>query len=227
LTPARTFWTGLIRRAGPILLVALAVQTLLAYVAARAYLTERNTLFANGRWSSTKIELEKGLNGSYGFIHERQALAGGRLNLAAWFGYQEVLWRQQVESLSSLAFDFEIEPRGWVAAVLDRGDPGEDYAVVRLSNARRDDSGLLTVSADGRFLKRRPLSRRTLSPDTVHHAKIDFADGRLTITVDGEELGDFPYNMRPRGRFGFRGGHRAAYVDNVRARSMPGFLSKW
>ena len=144
-----TDWSGAVRGAGPVLLVALLAQALLGYVGARAYLTDRNTLAANGRWSSTKTELERGLLGAWGFVHERQSLSGGRLNLGAWHGFQEVLWKDEIEELRSLEFDFELTRRGWIGAVLGRREGGESFHVVRFGGARNHASALLEAQPEG------------------------------------------------------------------------------
>ena len=216
-----TDWSGSVRAAGPVLLIALAIQALLGWVGARAYLTDHNTLLANGRWSSTKVELEKGLNGSYSFIHELQSLAGGRLNVAAWHGFQEVLWKEEVEDLRSLEFDFELLEKGAFAAILDRAAAGGPYTAVRFSGA--GNSALFRVSEQGEFLSRRSVSRKPLPSNRVHRARIEIGDGQVAVFVDGEELANHKHRApRERQRFGFRGSFKPALIDNVVARLGDG-----
>ena len=60
------------------------------------YFLLNNTLENNGCWTSTKECLEDYANGSSSFMRGTQALAGRRLNLGAWLGYQEILSEVQV-----------------------------------------------------------------------------------------------------------------------------------
>ena len=69
---------------GAILLTCVVVQVLFCVVAGRSYLSRHNTLVTNGNWVSTKTTLDRGLNGSFAFITQPQALAGGGLDLGAW-----------------------------------------------------------------------------------------------------------------------------------------------
>ena len=98
-----------LRRHAGVLAVCVVLQSALGVVAARAWLAQHNTLLANGRWASTKTELERGLMGAYAFVTERNALAGGMLNLGAWHGYNEVRYSDELAAPRRVELDFYLQ----------------------------------------------------------------------------------------------------------------------
>ena len=67
-----------------------------------------NTLENNGRWYSQKADLEMGVMGAQDFMVTQRGLAGGRMDLGAWHGYQEVFVEDFPEA-ASIAFQYELE----------------------------------------------------------------------------------------------------------------------
>ncbi|MFQ5527612.1 MAG: hypothetical protein ACE5GX_15290 [Thermoanaerobaculia bacterium] len=107
-----------------IFLLCVLAQILLGSLATKTYLSQHNSLHANGRWISSKTRLERALMGSFAFVTERQSLAGGTLNLGAWHGFQEVVYSEQIEHLASLAFDFRVAEGSDIVALFDRDPAG-------------------------------------------------------------------------------------------------------
>ena len=69
-----------------------------ALVLAETYLLSRNTLENNSRWLSTKATFEVPPIGAEAFVAEPQALARGRLDLSAFHGFQEVLFKKRLDA---------------------------------------------------------------------------------------------------------------------------------
>lgn len=55
-----------------------------------------NTLQNNGRWLVTKAMAKIVLMGAQSYSKGTQALAEGRLDLGAWHGFQEVVFKQKL-----------------------------------------------------------------------------------------------------------------------------------
>jgi len=210
-----------LRSLWPVLLVSGLLQAALGWLLAGAYLTRHNTLAANGRWSSTKTQLERGVLGAFSYVTEPQALAQGHLDLSAWHGYNEVSFARPTAAPSWIEFDFYLARGAYLVALFDRDRNGAATGV-RFSGSARFPSAVLEVAADGGFDRRWPLAAPALPRTRQHHARIDLGEREVEVWLDGEPLGRFE-RPRPRGAsFGFRGGLRTAWVDDVAVRLGDG-----
>lgn len=205
-----------------ILLLCLLVQVLLGSLAAKIYLAQHNTLHANGRWISTKTTLERSLMGAFAFVTERQSLAGGVLNLGAWHGFQEVLHVEPVAGIDEIEFDFRLGRDADLTVLFGVG-PEDAASGVRFSTADRHPAAYLEIEPGGRFTRKDPLDRRTFEPGTWHRSRLVISSDRVTVSVDGLEIGSFARQGSSSGRFGFRGGGgHSVFVDDVRVRWVGG-----
>ena len=71
-----------------------------------------NTLLKNNDWSSSKTELRKGVVGAYAYMTTHYALIGGKLNLSAYYGYQELYYKKLVDT-KNLKLDFKLTPNSY------------------------------------------------------------------------------------------------------------------
>ena len=92
-----------------LIVICIALQVIIGIIISDTYLLLCNTIHNNGNWISSKTKLENGVIGAYSFVLERQALAKGHLNLGAWHGFQEVLYKDKLY-VEEIAFDFLLEP---------------------------------------------------------------------------------------------------------------------
>ena len=197
-----------------LLLIALCVafQILLAFALSHTYLLYRNTLHNNASWISTKMTVEKHLMGSRSFFFGTQALAKGHLNLGAWHGFQEVLYRDRLH-VKDLEFDLWLEPKSYLNIVFNKTDAG--FSCVRLSVNEDFESSHLVVAAGGRFLKRTEVDAAVLRPRHWHHAALRFDDDTVSLFLDDKDIGIVREHIVQPQHIGFRGGHHNAVVDNV------------
>jgi len=204
----------------PLLLLCVAVQAGLGLLAARTYLARHNTLQANGQWRTTKSELSRGLLGAFAYITELQTLAGGRLHLDAWHGFNEVIYRQEVGAQRRIDFDFRLGRDAYLIALFDRRDDAAS-AGIRLSSIEWRPSGFLELDGEGKFLRREPWSKPQVAPGD-HHATVEIGDDSVEVFVDGRSVGVTAYHRRGGGFFGFRGGSNEASVDDVTVSTTNG-----
>lgn len=192
-----------------------AMPATLGWLAAEVYLTQNNTLFANGRWVSSKVGLDRGLMGAYAFVTERQALAGGALHLNAWHGFNEVSSGHPVEGLRSVEFDLTLGHGGYAVVSLKPADLEKPRAAVRLSTHWRHPPAALRVDSEGRFLSRHYFRKGLTDKNVTHRVTLDLEPGRALAKLDGVELGAVEL-VEAAGHFvGFRSGKHPASIDNV------------
>lgn len=203
------------------LFACVLVQVLVGALAARAYLVWNHTLEANGRWISTKIQVERSLMGSFAFVRERQSLAGGVLNLGAWHGFQEVVYHQPARQIASLEFDFQLEKHGRITALFGRDAEGGASAV-RFGTVSSKPSAFLEIAPDGGFDDKQLLRRTTVEPDTWHRARLTFEPEGVAVQLGDAVLGSFVYEPRAGHRVGFRGSRKRVLIDNISASFASG-----
>ncbi len=196
-----------------VLIVLLAVlQIILGIILARAYLLVHNTLTENGKWVSTKTTLEKGVMGAYAYIQGLQALAGNRLNLGAWHGYQELIYRHEAD-LEFLECDVLLEPQTYINVIFNKQETR--YSGIRLSVDQRYPSLYFQARASGEFTKKVPLPALELQENNWHHAKLHFDEDGFSLFLDGKEQGTFIEDIPEKQFFGFRGSYLDSFVDNI------------
>lgn len=206
---------------GILILCSLLMQIALGWIAARTWLVKHNSLQANGRWSSTKTELSRGVLGAYAYVTEPQALARGWLNLGSWHGFNEVMYKRPIAGPARLEFAFELERGAYLVAIVGRDEEGNS-AGLRLSRAPSYRNAFVEFDAAGRFLRRQDLALPELDSNAVRQATIEIEPQRLVARVDGVAAGEFPYVLPASYRFGFRGGLHDALVDDVRLTPATG-----
>ncbi len=193
-----------------ILLVAgVLLATSLGVVRTRALY--ENSLSVHPEWISTKATLRRGVMGALAYTSGQQALARNRLNLGAWFGFQELLYRD-AQDLAKLEFRFRVEADGYLHVLYDHRSDG--FSGVRLSSRPDSPSFHYRASADGEFTATDPLRFEVVSPATWHQVALSFTDRDVVVTLDGATVGCFKREPGAQ-RVGFRGGQRHAEVDDV------------
>ena len=202
-----------------LLLLHVGVQIAFGALLARAYLLRENSLERSGHWLATKTTLERGVMGAFNFMKGGQSVARSRLNLSAWFGYQEVLYKRPL-ALREAEFDFQLGPKAWLCFVFAKTDAG--FAGVRLSLSERFPSQFFTASGDGEFLTRVPLALPALKPRGWHRALLRFDARGASLAIDGKPVGEFATALPPLQLVGFRGGRRVALVESVVFRERSG-----
>ena len=199
-TAARWLW---------ILLTALT-----AILVSETHLERGNTLHANGAWKSSKTDLDRGVVGAVAFMITRVPLHHDRLNLGAWHGFQQVMYRHTLD-LRGAEFAFRLEPDAYLSFILDENPVG--FSGLRLSRNDAFPSRLFTATAEGAFLESSPIALAI--GGGWHHCAVSFQKG--TVAVDGSPVATIPAHTGPR-TVGFRGGFRESLVDDVRLHPAHG-----
>ena len=208
-----SFPTGL---AAAVLVVLAAV----GLIVGELVVSSRNTLAANGNWIASKTEMAVPLMGAYSFLYSRQPLAGGRLDLAAWHGFQEVVLDRDLDP-ERIELDFLLQRNAYFTVEINRA--GDRYHGLRISRHKAFPSIFFRASTDGRFFRDqriRELPRSALRE--WHRLRIELDDDRTTLFVDDREIGSFELEITRPHRIGLRGGRFPGYVDNLRVVERDG-----
>lgn len=200
----------------PLLAVLVASQAAFGLALSRCLAAGAGTLAGSGHWVSTKATLARPVMGAQSFLRGRQAVERKRLNLGAWFGYQEVLYHRPV-AMQEVDFEFLLYPEAYACLVFDVTERG--FAGVRLSLSERFPSQFFAASPIGEFTSRVPISPPPLRPREWSRARAAFGPDGVTLKVDGREAGRFPAALARGQVFGFRGGRRISLVRDVVVRT--------
>ena len=194
--------------------LVLALQIGLGLVVAQLYLSSHHSLYNNGNWIATKTTLARPVMGAHSYLFSLQALHGGRLNLAAWHGYQEVVSREMFDP-EALQFDFLLGPNAHLTLELNRTDAG--YSGVRISRNGNYPAMVFTASAEGQFSKKHRIEGlQQASLEVWHTMGVRMLEDGFAVVLDGQELTTYTTAVARPQRIGFRGGKSAVLVDNIR-----------
>lgn len=171
----------------------------------------RHVLAARGGWESTKPTLTWGLMGAVGYTITPVTLAGDRLNLGTWHGFQEVTWREPVAP-QALDLTVQLSEGGHASVLYARTEAG--FSGVRLSRSAHYPSIRFRATAAGEFVTSEALEVPPLGDEPVA-VGLRFEPGQARLEVGGREVAGWIEAGPLEGRVGFRGGVHDAWVDEV------------
>jgi len=173
-----------------------------------------NSLARNSQWTSTKIGLEKSVNGAYEYFYWLQALAHEKLNLGAWYGYQELITKKPL-NVGRISADFSLTPNSYVDIVYNKNPLS--YYTLRISNNSLFPSALIRLKNTGEYESVTLIDTSKINLDNWHRLDLnfDFQKSLVTISLDRQNLGELsiPVFTQPIS-VGLRGSHEPSYVDN-------------
>jgi lysophospholipase L1-like esterase len=176
-------------------------------------------LHHNGRWLSTKTNLQKAVVGGIAYRTTRPALARNRLNLGAWNGFQEVIFHRRLP-IAEVEFDFKLAADAYLAFIFDTDEQG--FAGLRLSVNHQFPSLSFRSTPAGRFASTQGLPVASLRAGGWNHLRVAFTNGGASIHLNDTEPIAISAAVPNHKAIGFRGGFRDVFVDNVRATSADG-----
>ncbi|MBK8976815.1 MAG: SGNH/GDSL hydrolase family protein [Planctomycetes bacterium] len=213
------------RRSWSITLLVAALCALAGLGAGRYSAARQRTLHELGRWGSSKTDCRKGVIGGAMARLTRPMLFRERVDLGAWFGFQEIYLREPLPFLQC-TFRFRLEPGAWLAVEFDRGDAlFEVLQGFRLSALADKPSAGFRTDAKGLFESLEPIPVAPFD-SAWHDAALRFSESACLLLVDGRPVASVPVPPSPAQpggrdpavrsrRIGFRGGFRSALVDDV------------
>lgn len=183
----------------------------LSLVWAEFYLQSTNTLIRNPHWESSKLSLDKAVNGALAFMVTPVALHRNHLNLSAWYGYQELWWKEPIDP-QEIGFDLLL-PKESVLTFLYNKTP-QGFSGIRFSRNALYENLHFTADGEGRFTKKEPFPPPPFK-EGWNRIRFLFGDSGIRLWVNGRETGSFSEKLEPLQKIGFRGGAKKALIDNL------------
>ena len=151
-------------------------------------------------------------SGAFTFLTTRQALAKNRLNLGAWHGYQEVIYKDPL-SIKDISFDVYYPMPSYLTFIFNKDSSGFDG--IRLSAHPIFKNIYLKSDETGQFLKKMNLPMDSLALHRWHHVAMVCEEGGLSLYVDRLLWGKIYSTCLSDRYLGFRSGKKDILVDNV------------
>jgi len=145
-------------------------------------------------------------------MHTRQALAKDRLNLGAWNGYQELLYKQPL-ALKEIQFDYFLEKDSYLVFVFNKNQ--NDWNGIRISNHETFPNLYFKANSKGKFVEKKGVENWRTKHSAWHHAKILFGKRSFSLFVDGHERVSYSFSQEDEYHFGFKSGQNNVMIDNV------------
>lgn len=208
---------GIIRRWLPVCVA----QLTFVFVASLLYLLWNNTLANNGRWEVSKTCLQVACMGEFAYRERAQALARGHLNLGAWHGFHEIIYKTPI-SLSELDFRFLLGSDAYFSLIFSRDD--HEFSGIRLSANPKFESALFKASRDGEFLSKAPIEVPSIEIGVWHTLHLVVSKSRPSVEVDGQQLNLPTFEWQSPNVLGFRGCYAMVLIDDIVAKTDSGTL---
>lgn len=148
-----------------------------------AFLAEqKNSLYSNGSWESIKINMHKGLVGAVAFFTTRTALAGNKLDLGAWHGYNQLMLKQSFQP-QEVSFTLDLDYPADITFIFDSDATG--FRGLRLSRNLRLKNEYIEADQKGNILNRQILHTPF---NLAQKSKIElkFEKSELIVKINGE-----------------------------------------
>ena len=202
----------------PYIVAWLGVSALLAAIVTEIGRGWNHTLASNGRWTSTKVLIRPDGVGGDPYLWSRRALPDDQLDLSAWYGFQEVLYREPLR-MREIRFDLLLARDAWAYLIFNKDAAG--FSAIRLSANANYENLFVQATDMGRFSSRVKLDAATLTPEVRHAIRVDLDrdKGEVRLFVDERSAGNVAAPVLDRMNVGFRGDALQALVDNVLIRT--------
>jgi hypothetical protein len=193
------------------LLFTAVVMALCALLWTEIFLYSQNTLYLNSRWIVQKRMMEAGVMGGDEFLITRSPLAGNRLNLNAWHGFQDVVLKEPLVP-TKIEFQFKIPDESYLDMIYGRTEA--QFSGLRLSCREAIPSFHFESNRDGKFISKNLFQIPSLSRGW-HQAAVQIQERGSILKIDELPEVQVPEVGFIHGQIGFRGGYRGAMIDNV------------
>ncbi|MDD2752130.1 MAG: GDSL-type esterase/lipase family protein [Candidatus Omnitrophica bacterium] len=187
-----------------------------SFFAAQIFSARNNSLYNNKNWIVTKTRLENAVMGAYGFFGSSNVLAGNRLDLGKWFGFQEVIYKGALD-VEEAEFNFFLTNDSYLVFIFNKNAQG--FSGIRISANRLFKSMYFTAQDSGRFVDSQIIDIGYLQPRVWNHGKIVFANNNFSFYLNGKLIQNFKTQLLKRQHIGFRSGMHTALVDNISFRT--------
>lgn len=174
---------------------------------------QSHTLENTGAWHSVKrLEIMPfGLMGADEYFSDRHALLGERLNLGAWFGYQDVQYREGIDDFESMNLRVELEADAYLFVYLNCDDA--ECVTLRISTTPEFSSGIYVIKKSGETTK---VAAGEILQAGEHRVEIIADSNRMhLVSIDGRVVHNVKYGSGTSAVLRFRSGEKPAFVNDI------------
>ena len=189
---------------------------LAAFFVATLISEQTNTLLLNGRWHSSKLDLERPAVGAVAFFTTRNALAGSKLNLGAWHGYNEVISKDAFEPFQ-LNLKFSLAENSDLSVQFARTESG--YKAIRISALPEYGVSYVEVDRDGLITSQKKMADAAVLL-SENKLQINFLNKEIEVYINQQKIGAVDNIENFTGQIGFRSQAEMTSVDNVSLKTL-------
>ncbi|MBU0503568.1 MAG: SGNH/GDSL hydrolase family protein [Candidatus Omnitrophica bacterium] len=160
----------------------------------------------------SKTELKNYVMGSKEYLLGTQALAQCHLNLGAWHGFQEVIYKNKIDP-RAIEFRFLLRGSSYLYFIFHKSD--EKFSGVRISRNGLYKSIYFNAYSNGEFIDKTELLTDNLGEGRWNNAKLVFQNEGASFYINNKLIGFFKEDLSGRQSFGFRAGARRTLVDDL------------
>lgn len=199
-------------------LLTLCLQVVVVVLGSWIWLDWHNTLAQNGKWVAEKRELALAVMGAEQFYFDRQAVAGGKLDLGSWHGYHQVTYADQLD-LKQLHVNFDMDESSYLYFLF--GSDGDEYFVLRLSTHRMYRNAWLRIKKSGEFVETTPMpAAKLVATNNTISLMLNQDRNQVGVFLNGDYYGNFPVPPFFIKTFGFRSGASSVKINHVTGRDF-------
>jgi lysophospholipase L1-like esterase len=188
------------------------------------YIKQNNTLSKVQNWRSLKMELQKTVMASFSFYATRKALAGGKLDLGTWHGFNEVVSLREFAA-AEVTFDFYLKDTQYLSFHYNRSANSFDGFTISANSFV--NSKYFSGDSFGKFSTATNIDVPNLKKNSWNSALIRFGQNKSELFINSKLVNSNLPAARPKQSIGFKGsGHEGSSVDNVVVRMMDGVVWK-
>ncbi len=196
-----------------IFLLNIFLILVLSFVFTSLILYRQNTLYTNDNWNATKMNLDKGVMGTFTFYLTRNALSKNHLNLGAWHGSHELIYKESVNP-TVVEFEFFMEEPSEFSFIFNKDASG--YSGLRINIHEEPIKGMLFTSTDiGEFVDKSEINITNIEYSKWNHFKIEFQKNHFTIYINKEKIVESDQELKGDFLIGFRGAREDVKIDNL------------
>lgn len=194
------------------LVILIIINIFIACVISEIYGLLNNTLENNGRWYASKDLMKYYVMGSGQFLKKTQALARCRLDLGAWHGHQEVIYKKNINP-QEIEFRFMLKENSYLYFIFNKDD--DNFSGIRVSRNLLYKNIYFTADRYAKFIGKSEISVKNLKNNKWNRANIIFGKEDVSLFINHMLVGVFKEDFKEKQSFGFRSGAQSVFIDDI------------
>lgn len=170
------------------------------------------TLYDNGNWESGKTKLKKGVIAAWCMMFTKAGLSKNILNISAWLGYQELIYKKPV-CPSSVTFRCRAYNRQFCFYTNKTDTVSEG---LYFSYSHDTTCCRFKVNNAGKFIYTQNFTvGKELKNNHWNTCRVSFTNDSGYLMINNKAYGCWPQNINCNRKIGFRGSGYNVYVDDI------------